>query len=160
MLGKRDLDVVISKLPFNNPMESFEIRPLSDLPNSFYASTNLLKRYNLQTTITKQQLCQLPIITSKTTSPDTKTLREHLGQNIESIIEVDANNEFLYSMIKRDVGIAYINSCCVDPRDSVQRVTVTGISLPKFTLGVIYNRDESSKIVHTFLELLTQSICR
>jgi DNA-binding transcriptional LysR family regulator len=81
---------------------------------------------------------------------------ETLGQNVKHHLEINASNEFVYSMIKRHVGIAYIHSHYVNENDDIVKLIVSGIDLQKIKLGVIYNKDDSSRLVNTFMTLLRQ----
>ncbi|MCL2570615.1 MAG: LysR family transcriptional regulator [Firmicutes bacterium] len=158
MLARRELDIVISKLPFKDPFGNFVIETLIDLPKGFYATEKFLKANNLSRVITREQLFGTRIILASKIRSDIQMLMSALGQNINSSIEIAGGNEFIYEMIRRHVGIGYVNECCVNENDGVVSVTVSGVKLPQFNLGVVYNKDDASKIINEFIKMLKSGI--
>ena len=158
LLGKRDLDIIVSRLPFPDTNSLFKTSLLTDIPKSLFASRNFLQTHKLNTTLTSEQFCNASVILPSRNRPDTKLFLETIGQNITSPIEIAGSNEFIYEMIKRNVGIGYINNHCVNDGDDIVEVKIKGIALPKFDLGVTHNKDDNGKIVQEIIKRLKSEL--
>jgi len=154
LLSKHDLDVVVSRLPFDNSMGDFTIERLRDFPKGLYASSKLLKEHNLPTKMSMEQFKSLPLVTQLRKHDEIITLLHILGYDINSCVEIGGDNKLVYAMVKCNVGVGYVNECCVDQNDDIVQINVNGIELPKLDLGVIYHTGESSKLVQAFLDEL------
>jgi len=160
MLMRRDLDVVISTLPFSNQGASFSIEKLTDVQKAFFASRKFLAKHNLPKMLTVEQLSKVPLLLPSRHRDDTKMILRALGSSYDSsndsFLEVGGSNEFIYAMIKRHVGIGYITPDCVMDGDDIECVTLEGVELPSFNLSVISNKIEQSKLVKAFLAQLKE----
>jgi len=154
MLAKRDLDVVINKMPIPNPNGSFIIEELCELPRSFYTTKTFLNSRGLDTTLTLSQLDELPLILPSKTREDTRLLLQALKRTEHSFTEIDSGNELIYSIIKQNVGIGYINESCVNENDEFVKINVVGVKMPRHVLGVAYQRSEQSKAIKAFINEL------
>ena len=152
MLCKRDLDIVISRLPFNDPEKSFTIEHLADLPKGFFAHPEFMRKNKLPLTLTVEQLEGVPFIFQSHKTNETNEVVNLLGKRIKQV-SMAGDNEFTYALVKREMGIGYVNACCVDLNEVVP-VTIQGIELPQYELGVIYHKGESSKLILAFLDEL------
>lgn len=155
MLVKRDLDVIVHRLPF--PTVTFGdvvIEELCDHKRAFFACKEFLKKHNLGTNLTTSQLRELPLILPVRTREDMRPLFDAL--KVDSFTEVMGGCELIYSMIKRGVGIGYTYCNLVKQDDSIEMINVIDADLPVHKLGIIYNRDESSKLVLTFIKMIKE----
>jgi len=154
LLVNREIDIVISTLPFSNKSGSLVIEKLEDVTKAFYATTEFLKKNNLPNHISIKQLCDLPLLLPSKQRDDTKMLLAALGPAYTSYTEVAGSNEFIYAMIKRHVGIGYVTPSCIEDSDGIEKIIIDGVKLPSFNLSVIYNKIEPSKLIKAFLTLL------
>ena len=163
MLMRRDLDVVISTLPFSNQGANFTVEKLTDIKKAFFASREFLKKNSLPNYLTVEQISNIPLLLPSRHRDDTKSILRALGSSYDSssdsFIEVGGSNEFINAMIKRHVGIGYINvtpDCCIVENDDIEEVKLKDVKLPSFNLSAISNKIEQSKLVKAFLIQLKQ----
>ena len=154
MLAKHDIDVVINKMPIPDTMDNFIIEELCSLPRAFYANKSFLQKYNLKTELTIQELNNIPLILPSKTRDDTQMLLNALKRGVNTFTEIDGGNELIHAIINRNVGIGYVNECCVKDGVLVKKITVKGVNFPEHHLGVAYNKGEDSKPIKTFLKEL------
>jgi len=156
MLAKRDIDILVNKMPIANPTGNFKIVELRPLPRSLYASKKFLATHNLGTTLTAVQLADLPLILPDKSRADTQSVLAAFNRSVDSFTEIASGNEMILAMVLQDVGIGYVNESCIKDvyTDRVQKITVGNITLPEHILGVAYNADNNCKAVRAFLGLL------
>jgi len=156
MLGKRDIDILVNKMPIANPTGNFKIVELCPLPRSFYASKKFLETHNLGNRLTAAQLANLPLILPCKSRADTQSVLAALNRSVDSFTEIASGNEMILAMVLRDAGIGYVNESCIKDtcKDRVEKITIENISLPEHKLAVAYNVDNNCKAVKAFLELL------
>jgi DNA-binding transcriptional LysR family regulator len=156
MLSRRDLDVLINKMPIPND-GTFDVRTLCPLPRSFFASSKFLAEYNLKTVISPAELENVPVIMPAASREDTQKMLGALEHPLNKIVEVKASNELLYSMVKKGLGIGYVNDCFVRAEDGICRVTISGVKLPEYSVGAAIRRDNINKLVTVFLSDLIKA---
>lgn len=151
MLVKRDLDVIVHRIPYPHTKHRLVINELCDHPRAFFASRAFMAKHGISNTLKKADLEKLPLILAEKTREDISLLLKVIKpQTITEIIL--GGCELIYSMVKNSVGIGYTNPNLVAPNDDVERITISDVELPKHKLGVIYNENEPSKAILTFIK--------
>jgi DNA-binding transcriptional LysR family regulator len=156
MLKKRDIDVIINKMPIPNDGD-FVVSRLCALPKSFFARVDFLAARGLGREISIAEFQTLPLILPHRMRDDTVKIMELLEPPAENIIGVSSSDEFRFTLTKAGMGLGYCNDCTNTSVDVV-RVNIRGVKLPEYYLGVAVHTGETGNLVKTFLRELSKSV--
>ena len=161
MLAKRDIDVLVYRLPIIYDKDYITVERLCDLHKAFFASHDFMQKHNIGTTITCEQLAKLPVVSPDKMRDDAQFIVKALNKPLDTFIDISdiiGGNELVYSITKKGMAIGYFNEHCVTPYDKISKITVQNLSLPMHALGVAYPKGETSKPILTFINSLKCAI--
>ena len=161
MLVKRDIDLLIYRLPIPIEHDGIVIEKLCALPKSFFASRDFIQKHGIGTTITREQLATLPLIVPDKMRDDAQHIVREINKPLDTFIDISdlvGGNELVYEITKKGMGIGYFNDHCVDSRDNISNIHVQDLTLPTHALAVAYHRDEFKNSTLTFLNELKKSV--
>ena len=155
-LHLRELDIVITTLPFTVNDDLYHTNQLTYVTKSFYASEHYIEKNNIPDEIKLDDLKNYQLLLPSRERDDTRLLLQSLGCDYNSFLEVSGSNEFIYAMVKRNAGIGYISSSTINPVSKLKAITVHGVDLPKFNLSCVYHKNEPSSLILSFAKHLNE----
>ena len=151
-LMKREIDILVYRLPIVCDEQLIKIERLCDLPKAFFANRDFMERHNICTLITQEQLAKLPVAVPDKTRDDA----QFITADFIGISDLVGGNELVHAIAKKGLAIGYFNEHCVDPNDELLKITVKDLFLPMHSLGVAYHKNEASKPTLKFLTELKE----
>ena len=161
MLVKRDIDLLIYRLPIPIEQDGIIIEKLCDLPKSFFASHDFMQKHAISTTITREQLATLPLIVPDKMRDDAQHIARAVNKPLNTFVDISdlvGGNELVYEITKKGIGIGYFNDHCTHPRDNISKIHVQDLTIPTHALAVAYHHDEFKNSTLAFLNDLKKSV--
>jgi len=132
---------------------AFTLNNIREIENVFYASKDFMKKHNITNNITKDQLVKLPIVTFGTKYQVRKEL-EKFGIAKNPMVETNSN-DMLLNLAANGVGIVFAPES-IDA--SLEKITVTDITMPKTKIAMIYNNEIANKAGTALIEFVKKQI--
>jgi len=151
MLTKRNIDLMVNvaAVPAN-----FVSHKLAMLNYTFFTTKDFCLNHDIEPTITKGQLGELPLILQDLSYTNIKTLMSSLQLSLSPLMEMETT-ESVYSMVLNGLGIGYCIENLIDTsfnNDQIVKLTIANTALPKAELAYVHNKGKLSKIARIFVE--------
>jgi len=130
--------------------DDLETIDLTETESSFFASKDFLKKHGLNSTISKEQLSSLPILSLPLSYRIMKEL-EKLGLKVNPIVESNSS-QMLMHLATNNVGIIlgpdnYITHDLV-------KLNISDLKIPNVVVAIKYNKDLANKAGSAFIEMV------
>jgi len=150
-LDKHETDLLIyAYMQPQSESDEFATINLCELENSFYAGKEFARKHGLGPTITKQQLENLPIISSPKVY-QTRTELEKIGLAKNPIIET-RTTEMIISLMENNIGISLGLDEYLSQNKNLVRLEVEGMKPLKCHIAIKYNKNLANKAAAAFIE--------
>jgi len=139
-------------IPFKT--DGLTVIELMEIENCLFASESYLKQNGLGTTITKEQLQNLTIMSYPYSSQAGKAFYE-LATSKDALVETNST-QMLISLAENNAGIILAPDGLVG--DDLVKVKVTGIESPRFNIALAYNNELANKAGSAFIATIKDKI--
>jgi DNA-binding transcriptional LysR family regulator len=148
-LERRNVDLVVSTLPFGAAKINFEKVPLGRYKTTLFASAAFAKQNALKRVISKEQFDALPKVTYR-------------GSDVcARVVAAVETQETLFQLVMTGLGVGHCSGQFLDcnhPHDPIFRFSVKGMKAEECILGCVYNGGLLTKAAKIFIDSLSKKI--